>query len=1006
MNEAPNYVRKKKGYGTAIVKNKRQKAFHDSTKKLQRSASAISNDTPDVLNENNNANVFKVEKLTNYRKKQKHMTQLPQQIDKPDTLFGLDEYKEVLPQNCFHSIKKLTSTDVIPDLPDTLDPIDENQFNKLPKPESMTNIRKVLEEERKNPEIPLLLEDKIKSNLYEIPENINETERLKTEENNNKNKSDLKSNEGDQNKRKEKEDNNNTEKEEKQEMEEKDKNTQNNKEEFENLEKERELIEEEKKKLKEAQKKLEEDLREFEDKKKMEEVKRNEEENKIEEEKKENEKKLKEIENMKNELNEKEKKLKEIEQEQKEKENQFKQKEDEIKQEKEKNIQEFEKNRQELEKNKQEFELNKQEQNKKLQEQEKDLQELERNKKLLEEYQKNFEQTKKNYEEKEKENNKLNELNQEKERLEKEKKEKEISEKEKKMLDEIEKIKKELADEKKRLSEEKRISDEEREKMRRKQEEINQKMIKIEEDKNNLEEEKRKFEEEKRRKEEKFNEEFEKEKNLLKKEKREIEEEKIQLKKEKERQEDEKRKIKEEKHKQEEEKSKINEEKEKLEEEKKKLENMENEIKKIEDQRNRNDQLSNLQSDQICNFISKDSDNQLKKNTIPDSEILDQEIIEVESKNNNNMNSIESMKNKKSNNYANTNENNNDNDINIYQKINDKEVSNKLKYELQKDLLNKQKRSYNIAIYAEPKNKSAIERNQNYFNNNNDSIGINHEKKRNKLCLMDLEKKKDKKIKDIESLLNGGVDDNKLMKLENMYKDNKEIMKIILNYKRKKANYNINNNNLIEEESSSNSLNVLNINKKRKPYRDEVNAGAKSIKYRPKSGKISRHNNASLGNSINNHNYNQSSSSIQDYCDLSPFYYISNGNKLTKNMWGYNDNNYKNNEFNQSHSLNQGQIIQNKINIYREKMYKPFFDKIEREKNKEYERAYYLKSIKDPKIKKHFEKKYGIVRGIIDHELNKERDKINRAIRDYKAQLLFNESENRNSIKKNNFISD
>ena len=1008
MNEAPNYVRNKKVYGTAIVKNKRKKVFHDSTKKLQRSASAISNDTPDVLNENNNANVFKVEKLTNYRKKQKHMTQLPQQIDKPDTLFGLDEYKEVLPQNCFHSIKKLTSNDVIPDLPDTLDPIDENQFNKLPKPESMTNIRKVLEEESKNPEIPLLLEDKIKSRLDEIPENINETERLKTEENNNKNKSDLKSNEGDQNKIKEKEDNNNTEKEEKQEMEEKDKNTQNNKEEFENLEKERELIEEEKKKLKEAQKKLEEDLREFEDKKKMEEVKRNEEENKIEEEKKENEKKLKEIENMKNELNEKEKKLKEIEQEQKEKENKLKQKEDEIKQEKEKNMQEFEKNKQELEKNKQEFELNKQEQNKKLQEQEKDLQELEKNKKLLEENQKNFEQTKKNYEEKEKENNKLNELNQEKQRLEKEKKEKEISEKEKKMLDEIEKIKKELADEKKRLAEEKRISDEEREKMRRKQEEINQKMIKIEEDKNNLEEEKRKFEEEKRRKEEKFNEEFEKEKNLLKKEKREIEEEKIQLKKEKERQEEEKRKIKEEKHRQEEEKIKINEEKEKLEEEKKKLENMENEIKKIEDQRNRNDQLSNLQSDQICNFISKDSDNnQLKKNTIPDSEILDQEIIEVESKNNNNMNSIESMKNKKSNNYANTNENNNDNEINMYQKINDKEVSNKLKYELQKDLLNKQKKSYNIAIYAEPKNKSAIERNQNYINNNNDSIGINHEKKRNKLCLMDLEKKKDKKIKDIESLLNGGVDDNKLMKLENMYKDNKEIMKIILNYKRKKANYNINNNNLIEEESSSNSLNILNINKKRKPYRDEVNAGAKNIKYRPKSGKISRHNNASLGNSINNHNYNQSSSSIQDYCDLSPFYYISNGNKLTKNMWGYNDNNYRTNDYiNLSNNITSGQIIQNKINIYREKMYKPFFDKVEKEKNKEYERAYYLRSIKDPRLKSHFEKKYGIVRGIIDHELNKERDKINRAIRDYKAQLLFNESENRNSIKKNNFISD
>ena len=80
--------------------------------------------------------------------------------------------------------------------------------------------------------------------------------------------------------------------------------------------------------------------------------------------------------------------------------------------------------------------------------------------------------------------------------------------------------------------------------------------------------------------------------------------------------------------------------------------------------------------------------------------------------------------------------------------------------------------------------------------------------------------------------------------------------------------------------------------------------------------------------------------------------------------------------------------------------------KLKKKKNKEYERAYYLRSIKDPRLKSHFEKKYGIVRGIIDHELNKERDKINRAIRDYKAQLLFNESENKTNIKNNNFIYD
>jgi len=137
---------------------------------------------PDILKEDN-SNVFKAEKLTNFRKPYKHMTQLPQQLDRPDVLFGLNEYKEVHPQNLFHNIKKLNNSSSIHDIPDTLDPIKDNQFNQMPRPESMNNIQSSMKEENKNAEIAnLKLKEKV---LSEIPENNNETERVKSEDNNN-----------------------------------------------------------------------------------------------------------------------------------------------------------------------------------------------------------------------------------------------------------------------------------------------------------------------------------------------------------------------------------------------------------------------------------------------------------------------------------------------------------------------------------------------------------------------------------------------------------------------------------------------------------------------------------------------------------------------------------------------------------------------------------------------------------------------------------------------------
>ena len=76
-------------------------------------------------------------------------------------------------------------------------------------------------------------------------------------------------------------------------------------------------------------------------------------------------------------------------------------------------------------------------------------------------------------------------------------------------------------------------------------------------------------------------------------------------------------------------------------------------------------------------------------------------------------------------------------------------------------------------------------------------------------------------------------------------------------------------------------------------------------------------------------------------------------------------------------------------------MYKPFNDKVEQEKNIEFKRVQLLKSIDDPILKSNLESKFGMQRGKIAMELNKEKDKINKAIKDYEKQLIINESKNK-----------
>ena len=155
---------------------------------------------------------------------------------------------------------------------------------------------------------------------------------------------------------------------------------------------------------------------------------------------------------------------------------------------------------------------------------------------------------------------------------------------------------------------------------------------------------------------------------------------------------------------------------------------------------------------------------------------------------------------------------------------------------------------------------------------------------------------------------------------------------------------------------------------------------------------------------INNINkpiiYNNKHSKINNYKDLSPFYYISNGNKASNKMWGYNDkikyknerNNNKNKNLTENSGLSRDDIIQNKLRIFKDKISQPFLDKVEKEKKNEYKRIQILNKINDPTIKENLETKFAIERGKIDMELTREKERINKAIRNYEESLLQSEN--------------
>ena len=368
---------------------------------------------------------------------------------------------------------------------------------------------------------------------------------------------------------------------------------------------------------------------------------------------------------------------------------------------------------------------------------------------------------------------------------------------------------------------------------------------------------------------------------------------------------------------------------------------------------------SNKEGNINNNKENSDISSNYKKRTIKDSELDHEELI-INDDGNDTMNI----------NFNSINRNNffhDENQLNDYKKIYNEEVTNKIKYELEQDLINKQKENVNRRI------KSAKLRRL-------EKIKSDSGKGRNKLTLLDLESQKNQKIKEIEKLLKGGVNDTKLKQLEENYKNNRDVMEIIYKYKTKK--YNIENNNSVnnynyisEPKNNSNSIQVFNLNK----YQNKLKKQNK----------------------------------MKEFTDLSPFYYISNGNKVSNNMWGYN----KKSKFSNSKSclninsntkednlLSSQEIIQNKLNIFKKKIYTPFWEKVEKEKRNEIKREQILRKIDDPKIKENLESKYAIERGKIDFELTKEKERISKAIKDYEDSLIIIENLNKPEAKTNIFF--
>ena len=209
----------------------------------------------------------------------------------------------------------------------------------------------------------------------------------------------------------------------------------------------------------------------------------------------------------------------------------------------------------------------------------------------------------------------------------------------------------------------------------------------------------------------------------------------------------------------------------------------------------------------------------------------------------------------------------------------------------------------------------------------------------NKLLKLDyLNNERYKNIIKIKEILNTGISEENLEKIIEQFPDNKEIKKVVKNYKNNKKDLLYNSHKTKEEKKIS-------------------------IKKRPKShGKL-------YLNKINKNNQKQSK---------------ENQNLKIPNLLMKNKNNRALTETNK---ISNEPDVKEKLRLYKELLFKQFYKRVQQEKENEELRLKELEKIVDKNAKYQLEKKFRKERALVYIRLERENQKINDKISLYEMNL-------------------
>ncbi len=217
----------------------------------------------------------------------------------------------------------------------------------------------------------------------------------------------------------------------------------------------------------------------------------------------------------------------------------------------------------------------------------------------------------------------------------------------------------------------------------------------------------------------------------------------------------------------------------------------------------------------------------------------------------------------------------------------------------------------------------------------------------------DLNNERKRNIKKIKDILNNGIDEENLEKILKSFPGNREIDKVIENYKNKKEIIQNTEKNyqLTKRPKSQGKIFIKSINKKM------------NIKFNPKP----KEKNADL--KIPNVLATNNESSEKKNSENNKIYYESE--------------------------------IRDKVKQYKENVYKEFFNHVEDEKRAEDLRNKQLENVHDPQKRHELEKRFSKERALVDLRLKRENKNIQEKIRVYEMNLRQNNINNQNNLLKN-----